>query len=252
VGFDTSTFNITLAWIEYINRLAGMLTGLLILITALLAIKNFRGAKHILIPSMLAAILVAVQGWYGSVVVKSQLMPATVSIHLLLALIIVSLLVYVTYGSYHLSSSSINTSRPEKKWLLILWLIAIIQILMGTGIRSSVEVLWEQFPLLQAGEVLGRVGVINYLHTFLGILLAIGTGLAGHRILKIKTISLLSKQSVWLLNILIGLQIIIGINLHVLGLPPILQVFHLWIASVFIGALLVLYTDLKYEQVQNG
>jgi len=57
---------------------------------------------------------------------------------------------------------------------------------------------------------------------------------------------------VWLLYILITLQVIIGINLHVLGLPPILQVFHLWIASLFIGVLLILYTDLKYEQVENG
>ena len=118
-GFDASGFNITLAWIEYINRVAGMITGLLILITALLAIKNFRGSKHILIPSMLAAILVAIQGWYGSVVVKSQLMPTTVSIHMLLALIIVSLLVYVTYGSFHLSSSpSVKKNRLENKWLL--------------------------------------------------------------------------------------------------------------------------------------
>ena len=46
VGFDVSNFNLTLAWIEYINRLAGMITGLLILITALLAIKNFRRTKQ--------------------------------------------------------------------------------------------------------------------------------------------------------------------------------------------------------------
>jgi cytochrome c oxidase assembly protein subunit 15 len=249
-GFDASGFNITLAWIEYINRLAGMITGLLILITALLAIKNFREKKQILIPSMLAAILVAIQGWYGSVVVKSQLMPATVSIHMLLALIIVSLLVYVTYGSFHLSSTlSINKRKPESKWLLFLWLISVIQILLGTGIRSTVEIIWEQFPLLTATDLLGRIGAINYIHTFLGIFLAIGTGLAGQKIMKLDKLSTVSKQSAWLLYTLIVLQIIIGVNLHVLGLPPILQVFHLWIASIYVGVILVLFTDLKYQQV---
>ena len=249
-GFDASGFNITLAWIEYLNRLAGMITGVFILITALLAIKNFRGSKQILIPSMLAAILVAVQGWYGSVVVKSQLLPATVSIHMLLALIIVSLLVYVTYGSFHLSSTpSIHTRKPENKWLLFLWLFSVIQVLLGTGIRSAVEIIGEQFPLLIASDLLSRVGTINYLHTFLGIFLAIGTGLLGQKIIKLENISKVAKQSVWLLNALIALQIIIGINLHVFGLPPILQVFHLWIASIFIGVILVLYTDLKYQQV---
>jgi cytochrome c oxidase assembly protein subunit 15 len=253
VGFDTSNFNITLAWIEYINRLAGMITGLLILVTALLAIKNFRRSKQILFPSILAAILVAVQGWYGSVVVQTQLMPETVSVHLLLALIIVSLLVYLSYSSFQLSSDAlIVTSRPERKWILFLWLISIVQILLGTGIRSAVEKIWDRFPLLIAGDVLNQVGVITYIHTFLGIFLTIGVGFLGQKIMKIDKISQLSKQSVWLLIMLIILQLIIGVNLFVFGLPPILQVFHLWIASLFIGVLLILYTDLKYDQVENG
>lgn len=252
IGFDATNFNITLAWIEYINRLAGMVTGLLILITALLAIKNFRSSKHILITSMLAAVLVAVQGWYGSVVVKSQLLPATVSIHMLLALIIVSLLVYVTYSSYHLSSPlPVKSAQPERKWLLFLWGVSLIQILFGTGIRATVEIIWEQFPLLSTVEVLSGVGIINYIHTFLGIFLAVGTFLLGQKIIKANNLSTVSKQSIWLLYVLISLQIFIGINLHLFGLPPFLQVFHLWIASLFIGVILILFTDLNYEQVEN-
>jgi len=252
VGFDATNFNITLAWIEYLNRLAGMITGILILITAILALRNFRTERQILIPASLAAVLVALQGWYGSVVVKSQLMPATVSIHLLLALVIVSLLVYLTYSSYHLSSNtSIIATRPERKLLLILWLISIVQILFGTGIRSSVEMIWSQFPLMAVGDVLDQVGIINYLHTFLGIFLAIGTGIIGLQIKKMDNISPLTKQTILILNILIFIQIFIGINLHLFGLPPILQVFHLWMASLYIGIVLILYTDLKYEQVKN-
>ena len=229
-----------------------MITGLLILITALLALKNFRDSKHLLIPSMLAAILVAVQGWYGSVVVKSQLLPATVSVHMLLALIIVSLLVYVTYSSYQTSPHLPGKiKKPERKWLLILWLVSVIQILFGTGIRSTVEVIWEQYPLLLAADVLDRVGVINYVHTFLGIFLAIGTVIVGQKIMKINKLSAVSKQCLWLLYALIFIQIFIGINLHLFGLPPILQVFHLWLASLFIGVLLILYTDLNYTQVEH-
>jgi cytochrome c oxidase assembly protein subunit 15 len=252
VGFDVSSFNLTLAWIEYINRLAGMITGILILITALLAIKNFRDSKQVLFPSIMAAILVAIQGWYGSVVVKSQLMPETVSIHMLLALIIVSLLVYTTYSSYHLASTSIPIKKgPERRWFLILWLISIIQILVGTGIRAKTEIIWGQYPLLQAGEVLERVGAINYIHTLLGIFLAIGAILLGQKVMKLKRLTMMLKQGLWLLYILMILQIIIGINLHVLELPSILQVFHLWIASLFIGVLLIIYTDLKYVKVDD-
>jgi len=41
-GFDEQTFNVTLAWIEYINRLIGVIVGFLILATALMALKHFR------------------------------------------------------------------------------------------------------------------------------------------------------------------------------------------------------------------
>jgi len=140
-------------------------------------------------------------------------------------------------------------SVPERKWLLYLWIIAVIQILLGTGIRSQVEIIWEQYPLLMAGEVLSRVGAISYIHTFLGILLAIGTAIIGQRILKSDKLSTISKQSIWLLFILIILQLLIGINLQVIGLPPFLQVFHLWIASIYVGVVLIVYTDLKYQQV---
>ena len=98
--FNVASFNLTLAWIEYINRLIGMITGILIVITAVLAIKNFRGIKRILIPTLLSVVLVAIQGWYGSIVVSSQLQSITVSVHLLLALLIVSLLIYATQSSY--------------------------------------------------------------------------------------------------------------------------------------------------------
>jgi cytochrome c oxidase assembly protein subunit 15 len=249
VGFDSSTFNITLAWIEYINRLVGMITGLLILITALLAIKNYRRSKQILIPSILAAILVAVQGWYGSVVVKSQLMPTTVSVHMLLALIIVSLLIYVTHNSYYLSTAESNAKRlPQRKWLLYLWVISIIQIVLGASIRSKIEIIWGEYPLLTVGDVLSRVGIISYIHIFLGILLAFFTLLTGQKILKSEKLSLISRKCVWLLFVLIVLQILIGMNLQVIGLPPFLQVFHLWIASIYIGIILLLYTELKYQQ----
>ena len=40
--FDPQLFNFTLAWIEYINRIVGMLVGLLILISAILAIVHYR------------------------------------------------------------------------------------------------------------------------------------------------------------------------------------------------------------------
>ncbi len=134
--FNAITFNVVLAWIEYINRLIGVIVGILIAGTAILAIKNFRSEKSILIPSVIAALLVAFQGWYGSVVVGSKLMPVAVSVHLVLALTIVSLLIYVTQTAYYLANDQrplIKKQMPDYvSGVLLLWILAIVQIILGT------------------------------------------------------------------------------------------------------------------------
>lgn len=249
-GFDAASYNITLAWIEYLNRLAGMITGLLILITAILAIINFRKQKLILIPSILAAIMVAFQGWYGSIVVKSQLLPFTVSIHMLIALVIASLLIYVTYHSFnHERSHAGSDTKSHKSLLLILWFITIVQILFGTQTRSQIEIVWDQFPLLAASAVLARVGLINHIHAILGICVALCTILIGLKIQRIPNLSENRKQNIWLMVILVFLQVVVGLILQIIGLPPVLQVFHLWIASLLIGVILINYSELSYQQV---
>jgi cytochrome c oxidase assembly protein subunit 15 len=248
-GIDASAFNVTLAWIEYINRLAGMITGLLILALALLAIKNFRDKKQILIPSLLAAVMVAFQGWYGSIVVKSQLMPHTVSLHLLLALIIVSLLIYVLMSIYHINRKQPGTKEKFlRRFLLYLWILVIIQILLGTETRSQIEIITEKYPLLMARELLDQIGLVNYLHSILGVMVAFGTGIAGFRILKMQQLSDILKQGAWLMTILMLLQILLGLSLQTIGISPFLQIFHLWIASLFVGVILIIYTDLIYQQ----
>jgi cytochrome c oxidase assembly protein subunit 15 len=249
-GFDVSAFNVTLAWIEYINRLAGMITGLLILALALLAIKNFSDKKQILIPSLLAAIMVAFQGWYGSIVVKSQLMPHTVSIHMLMALIIVSLLIYVLMSIYHIERKRLGIKEKFlHRFLLYLWILVIIQILLGTETRSQIEIITEKYPLLMARELLDQIGLVNYIHAILGVIVAFGTGFAGFRISKIQPQSDILKQGAWLMTILMMLQILLGLSLQTIGISAILQIFHLWIASLFVGVILIVYTDLIYQQV---
>ncbi len=94
------------------------------MITALLALKNFRHVPRIVYPAAGAAVLVAFQGWQGSVVVASELEPIIVTVHMLLALIIVSLLIYVTQQAYYLEipHEGDRTGFPKKMtlWIAVL------------------------------------------------------------------------------------------------------------------------------------
>jgi cytochrome c oxidase assembly protein subunit 15 len=251
--FHASSFNFTLAWIEYINRLIGMVVGILILITAILAIKNFRNYKNILIPSILAAFLVAFQGWYGSIVVSSHLQSITISVHLLLALTIVSLLIFLTQNSHHLelNQSNIKIARlgDVKLWVLLLWGVILFQIMIGTQVRSQIELILEKFPLLHGDEIFNRIGAINNFHMVLGTLLMLFSIVLASKVVKIQS-DTLNLYTRLVLGLIIT-QMIIGLVLESAGLPQIMQVFHLWIASLIIGALLLLYVELSYLKKKN-
>ena len=246
--FDPAMFNFTLAWIEYVNRLVGMIVGLLILATAVMAIIYFRQQKKILWPSVLAALLVAFQGWYGSVVVASGLQPETISVHMFLALCIVSLMVYVTQSTSYLNISVKQNRFPLRNWMVILWVITIVQVILGTRLRSGVENLLAKFPLLMENELLPLLGSINYIHTIGGLLLA---GITIVIALKIFSMQQQNSAQLRLMSgitlLLLLLQITIGSGLEIFGILQILQVFHLWIGSLFVGLILILYVELKYS-----
>ena len=249
---DPNLFNFTLAWIEYINRLIGMITGLLIAITAIYAIIHFRKYPKIIIPSVIAALLVAVQGWQGGQVVASALEPFMITIHMFLAFIIVSIMVYVYLQTLLLEKPQLAVSGTGqlKLWFILLYLVSVVQVVIGTQMRSGLENLKDNFPMLSPVEWIAKLGPVNQLHTILGfivITLAIYT-----------TIELMRKQTgrigyfkfvIFTIDILFALQIVVGFILVNLGIPAILQILHLWFSSLIIGGLLILISYSKIKQV---
>ena len=72
-GREIADFNAVHTWIEYINRLLGVLTGFFILITAVLSVSFWKKDKIITLLSILALIAVIFQGWLGAKVVSTDL-----------------------------------------------------------------------------------------------------------------------------------------------------------------------------------
>lgn len=245
---DPNLFNFTLAWIEYVNRLIGLAVGLMIAITAVLAIVYMRRHAKVLIPSILAALLVAFQGWQGSQVVSSALEPFILTIHLGLALIIVSLLIYATQHAYYIDRDRVllkGKQAANRIWIAALWILSLIQILFGTQIRSELQVIQDRFPLLTELEWLAKVGPVNQVHIFLGIVLLLMSLLVTVR---------MKDQGTTVKNLSVGLSVIMVIQLFIgfilvfVGLPELIQLIHLWLASLTIGVILILYTATAYER----
>ena len=248
---DPAQFNFTLAWIEYINRLFGVVVGLVVLLVAILAIRFYRREPAILWPSILAALLVAFEGWQGSMVVASDLEPVIVSTHMLLAFLIAGLLVWVSFRAYtqgeqeQAQDSAPPVASGFAVWVFLLWVVTITQVVIGTSVRGALEETAAAFPLLTDSQLLGRVGAVGILHAIQGAALAIVTCVTGFLIVVRRPPSGFAVQAAWTMAFLGLAELLVGILMGAVGFHPVLRLLHLWIAALTAGILLVAFLSLR-------
>jgi len=139
-GKEIADFDTFKTWTEYVNRLIGVVIGILIFLTIVFSYPYLKTQnKKIFWLSFLAFILVGFEGWIGSKVVSTDLAVSLISIHMLLALAIVGLLIYTITSS----QSFVIVQLQENKWikplLLFTIIISIVQTISGTQVREMVD-----------------------------------------------------------------------------------------------------------------
>lgn len=253
---DPAKFNIVLAWIEYCNRLFGALVGLTITITLVLAYKYYSNIPVIKWSLTVAFILTLIEGWIGAILVHTILNPVTITLHLLLALIIVMLLLYSAQESYYIENP--NAEKNSKYPLNINWAFIVlgaslfIEIIIGTEVRGGLQILRKENPLLDSNFLLYMLGPFKYVHTILGILiLLLSTFLWIKLVKQSESPSEIVKQCSSLILLLIFLQIVSGEILVFIEVKPIIQLFHLWFAAIIMGLLSIQYCAWKKSQISN-
>lgn len=227
--YDSSQFNVIKTWTEYINRLIGVIIGLLILATFLLSFKYRKKNTAVFYSSGAAFVLVLVQGWLGGQVVKTGLSEWLITLHMLLAMLIMITLVYATFKA---SKHDLTTSIPIRMnrilvvTLLILIVSTFIQLILGTQVREVIDIFKNMTDKPPRGTWITQVGLIDEIHrSFSWVLLAAGALL--YYLTNWKIDSLLLQRLGMIILALIGLQIVTGIGMYYLNLPPIYQMIHL-------------------------
>lgn len=246
---DSTAFNIVLAWIEYGNRTLGVIVGISILLMSVIALIYFRKNNKILFSSLLSLFLVISNGGLGAIVVSSILNPFIVSLHMILALFLVSVLSYSTIESYKIIDTNKFTnmylSKKISTSLILLWIFIVIEILLGTGIRTNIELIAIDNPLFTKGELLSSLNSYKYLHSILGFSLLF---LSIYLCYLFKDDFLgLSKQLVLFIFGMIMFQIFLGELMIFFELPQLTRLFHTWGSSWLVGIIIILYNTLQYE-----
>lgn len=249
---DPAQFNFVLAWIEYVNRLIGALVGLLIAITAIWALVRFIRYPRLWIPSGLAAVLVAYLGWQGGRMIEAQLDQTMISIHMGLAFIVASLMIYAALQAHYvhkgMTSSASDQTGSYRSWIVFLFAVSVIQVVLGTQVRTAIETVGERFLLLPQSAWLGQVGSINIIHTVLGIVTMLIAWQTGAKIIKrFSGGPLIIRQAAWTMILLATLQTLFGAILALAGVPDLLRLYHLLLSALFIGSLIMVFTAIQNE-----
>ncbi len=247
-SIDPAHVNFTLLWIEYVNRLVGaVVVGPLVAATLVAAIWSCRRRPAILWTTVAAALLVIFQAWLGGRVVAMELEPLIVSIHLGFALVIVSMLLYVAHAAYGglepATAAADDPPRRLRRWFVALWAVAIVQVFFGAHLRGSLEALALDSPLFSDDELFARLGWWKYLHIGSGVALAALGCVAAVRARR-RLGGSATARIAEVLAVLLLVQTGLGFAMGQLGLVPLLQVFHLWVASIAIGAAMLVVLEL--------
>jgi cytochrome c oxidase assembly protein subunit 15 len=231
-------FNVTKTWIEYINRLIGVVIGFLILLTVWKSLPLWKIDRIIPLISLLSLILVLFQGWIGSLVVSTNLLSWMITFHMLLALVLVCLLIY----SYHRSYLLIGKAKelmlmPSKiRFVLILSIILmVIQVVLGTQVREMIDEVSFSFGNMLRDQWIGQIGFDFLIHRSFSLLILGVVSLFLFWIFKFS--SRKSKINIWsqILILFVILEIGSGMGMAYFGVPAFLQPIHLLFGSLIVG-----------------
>lgn len=242
------------AWIEMIHRYLAMTVGALIVLQLGLAISKARelGSKAVY-GSAILLFLVMLQGAFGAWTVTLKLQPIIVSIHLILALILLALLTYYAQQPWQGILSEKRGNLISGKVLAFSFIILFCQVFFGAWVSTNYAVLacpdfptclgtytpemdwtnaftlWRELGRDAQGGFISTTALqtIHWVHRVFAILVILVIGyfafhawsVAGHEEPKLRT---------WAIRVLalLALQVLTGISNVVFQWPLLAALLH--------------------------
>ncbi|MBP6099706.1 MAG: COX15/CtaA family protein [Flavobacterium sp.] len=233
---DYAIFNPFHTWVEYLNRLVGALAGIACLITLFLSFSYWKENKKLALFNLLICFLMGFQAWLGKTVVDSVLNPYKITTHMLAALLIVAVQLYVIYAVQEKKSN--KKSDTEFKWVLYAALVlTVIQIIFGTQVRESVDTIVEAGLPKEIWIQNPKGGFLTH-RSFSLLVVAANAFLFWRN----RSISLGFEKMNWILAVLC-MEIASGIAMYYFDFPFGSQTIHIVMATLLFGIQLYLVLE---------
>ena len=242
---DYSKFNVYHTWIEYINRLIGAIAGLSVLILFVNSLKFLKTKKIITGLSFLALIAIIFQAWLGKMVVDSNLTANTITVHMLMAIILLFILFSILAIS-NPSKNRVKISRNISILVLISIILLLIQITTGTEVRKFIDMKMELLNYTEKDRWIENISSSFSFHRSFSWAIIIVNSLIYFYARK----SGLKLKIIHIVNTLIFFQISSGIIMYYFHFPFSSQPIHLLISTMIIS--IQFYFLLLYKTSKNA
>lgn len=238
-------FNARKTWTEYINRLLGFLAGNGILLIFLWTLLKYRQNKVLLAVTFVNLIILVFQAWFGSIVVATNLVPWTITVHLLLALVIIGLQLFVLRIISTSQQKNIAVSSRFYWIIFAIFLVTFMQMFLGTQVREEID--WLKKAGIERADWSEHFGISFFIHRsfswlvlgLIAIMFWLKRNNKKYRILH------------WAFFILV-IELASGILLAHFKMPGLVQTAHLLFACVLFGILWMSVLRMKYNESKKS
>ena len=218
-------FNATKTWVEYMNRVVGVVIGLMIIVLANSAWRNRKNSPGLFRGAAALLVLVIIQGWFGSIVVSTNLTAWTITVHMFLAIVMVALLVWLIVRS----DESFRPRLPVRGWALTVLAVLLVQIFLGTEVRSMIDRVASEIS--DRNSWIARLGSEFIIHRSFSWLVIIMMMAFAWKLRK----SGAEKASYLVPILLLLCSVLTGTALAWFGVPAAMQPVHLLVAVISVG-----------------
>jgi len=246
-------FNAVKTYIEYINRLIGALTGIFLLLSVVYAYALRSIRPGLFWWSLINIVFIIFQAWLGSIVVSTNLVAWIITVHMLVAILIMAVSIYTYHDLKSFRNEALLTNKGGiflKLATIFSVIVSIIQITIGTEVREAVDAVQDNYPNLARSEWLTQVGNIFVYHRDIALLVIVINGLIFYLIM-VKSIQTEIRKISNAVVLLIVLQIITGLAMSYFALIPWAQAAHVLFATLLFGAQFYLLLSFKLKEDIN-
>ncbi len=226
-------FNAFKTWIEYVNRLLGAIVGGFVLATFVGSLRYRKSKPQFVLLACTILILTGLQGWIGAKVVASNLAQYMITLHMLIALLIVSLALWL----YQMTDMGHVIHKVELKgnWMFYIACFTLLQILLGTQIRQEIDTI-----AIEHQDTLRETWISELSWKFqwhrAGALVAVAlNAVYSFLFIRKEGISSYVSQLLLMSNAVFFVEYLAGVGMVKWDIPYFIQPVHLMLASLAFG-----------------